>query len=64
MNKFKRAATNMNTYYIYSEEEGYWNNDFGWTENKDGATIFSEKERNTFDLPLTCENDAEWKVFQ
>ena len=41
----------MRTYFIESFE-GYWNCDFGWTDNFADATSYSEDESNRFRLPI------------
>ena len=42
--------------YIIQSKEGYWNNKIGWVE-KDGATIFSEKNLN---LPMG--ENVKWRL--
>ena len=39
-------------YIIWNPLEGFWSNNFGWVENIDDADIFSEEEKNTFNLPI------------
>jgi hypothetical protein len=46
-------------YVIHSKsEDGYWNNDFGWT-SKDEATAFTEQETKEFSLPQPA--DSRWE---
>lgn len=51
-------------YVIYSPNEsatcfgaGFWNNEDGWTEFE-GATLFSEAEARSLNLPMSVGNDA------
>lgn len=39
-------------WYIYSIYEGFWNNDIGWCEDYSSATIFSNEEKQMFNLPI------------
>jgi hypothetical protein len=32
--------------------EGYWSNEFGWVEDKEHASTFSDSDRDTLNLPL------------
>lgn len=53
-------------FVVHSESEGgkdsnssFWSNTKGWT-NLLCATVFSIEERQTYNLPVTQENDAHW----
>lgn len=57
----------MNVEYIIKSENeidgkytGYWNNDIGWCEYPDEATIFNHSEINTFRLPIG--NNPTWAI--
>lgn len=38
--------------WIIKSSEGYWNNDLGWVEHKEDATVF---EHTNFNLPIARE---------
>jgi len=44
-----------------NEGAGFWNNEDGWT-GRELATRFSEYERQTFNLPVSPNGDAQWIV--
>jgi hypothetical protein len=44
-----------NDRYIILSEEGYWNNELGWVENKKDATAFVSKN---YELPIGT--DVKW----
>ena len=49
------------TYFVYSKtERGFWSNEFGWVEDQDQATIFTYKEKQSFDLPYGT--DSIWMI--
>ena len=49
--------------YSYSESTGilpvFWNNEMGWVDIA-SATLFSQEDKNTLNLPMTNGNDAHW----
>jgi hypothetical protein len=58
-NKGDRTMAN---YVIREKESGYfWSNEDGWVDNRESATIFSEKERQTLSLPIG-DSDPYWEL--
>jgi hypothetical protein len=38
--------------WIIASLDGYWNNQIGWVEHNDDATVFTTEEKETLDLPI------------
>jgi hypothetical protein len=50
-------------YIIWSlSEDGWWSNEEGWVDSLFDATIYSQQERDTFNLPLA--DIVEWVKFE
>ena len=39
-------------YYIRNKELDFWNNELGWTEYEDRASVFTHEEYVTLNLPI------------
>lgn len=48
-------------YIIFSPSEGYWNNEDGFVDDPDEATIF---DGTSYNLPHTEKNDARWEALK
>jgi hypothetical protein len=42
----------MNKSFVIASDEGYWNNDIGWVENLNDATVFSHNATQYLQLPI------------
>ena len=39
----------------------YWSNDFGWTGYRSEATVYTQRERDTYRLPFVYGKTADWE---
>lgn len=59
-------SSSASNFVVYSPNEssigdgaGFWSNEFGWVEFAQ-ATVFTEEESQTLNLPISTGHDATW----
>lgn len=48
--------------FVIRSDDGWWNNDDGWVENKSDATVFDDEQHLTFNKPIG--QDVRWMLLQ
>lgn len=50
-------------YVIHSKsEKGFWDNNIGWVFRVSDASLFTQKDKETLNLPNSVGKDAEWLI--